>query len=287
MSYKTRVLILGSSGMLGHQLYFYLKDNSNFELFDISKKNKIRNETELINVSDHFFEKYIRELRPNYIVNCIGLLVRESNFDNENAIIVNSLTPHKIFRVASDIGATLIHLSTDCVFSGKKGSYKEDDFRDGEDFYALSKILGEINNPSHLTLRTSIIGPEIRKQGEGLFHWFMTQEGIVQGYKNVIWSGVTTFELAKIIKWSIDNKLTGLHHVTNNSSINKYELLLLFQEYTQKQIKIIPYKNKVSDKSLLNTKNNLNYQIPSYEFMVKEMIKAILDKKELYLHYKI
>ena len=138
-----------------------------------------------------------------------------------------------------------------------------------------------------MTLRTSIIGPEIRKQGEGLFHWFMTQEGIVQGYKNVIWSGVTTFELAKIIKWSIDNKLTGLHHVTNNSSINKYELLLLFQEYTQKQIKIIPYENKVSDKSLLNTKNNLNYRIPSYEFMVKEMIKAILDKKELYLHYKI
>lgn len=286
MTDKHRVLILGSSGMLGHQLFYYLKDNSDFELFDISKKNKIRNETELIDVSDQFFEKYIKEIKPHYIINCIGLLVRESNSDYENAIKINSLLPHKIVRIAKDIGSTLVHLSTDCVFSGKKGNYEENDLRDGQDFYALSKILGEINDPNHLTLRTSIIGPEIRKKGEGLFHWFMAQENTIYGYKNVIWSGVTTYELAKIIKWSIDHRLVGLYHITNNSSINKFQLLTLFQKHTNKQIKIIPYEDRVSDKSLLNTKKNLNYQIPSYENMVRDMIKIIKDKK-LYYHYKI
>lgn len=287
MTNKYRVLILGSSGMLGHQLFYYLKDNCDFELFDISKNNKIRNETELIDVYDQVFEKYIRDIKPYYIINCIGLLIRESNSDYENAIKINSLIPHKIIRIANEIGSTLVHISTDCVFSGKKGNYKENDLRDGQDFYAMSKILGEINNPNHLTLRTSIIGPEIRKKGEGLFHWFMAQDNTIHGYKNVIWSGVTTYELAKIIKWSIDQRLVGLYHVTNNSSINKYQLLTLFQKHTNKQIKIIPYEDKISDKSLLNTKKNFNYQIPSYEDMVRDMIKIIKSKKKLYSHYII
>ena len=287
MKKNQRILVLGSTGMVGHLLCKYLITNSDFILFDIARSYKFRDKTNLFDVkNEKDFYEHIKHIKPDYIINCIGVLIRESNTSIENAIYINSYFPHMLKKFTSQINSKLIHISTDCVFSGKKGNYIESDFKDGTGIYAQTKILGEIQDTTNLTLRTSVIGPEIRDSGEGLFGWFMRQEGIISGFEKVIWSGVTTLELAKIIKLSIDNELTGLHHVTNNSSINKYELLRLFKKYTQKNIEIKPFNGKSLDKSLIDTRLLLGYKIPSYDDMISEMITFIKNNKSMYPQYK-
>ena len=287
MKKNQRVLVLGSTGMVGHILCKYLICNSDFILFDISRSYKFRDKTNLFDVkNEKDFCEYIKTIKPDYIINCIGVLIRESNISVENAIYINSYFPYMLRKLASQINSKLIHISTDCVFSGKKGKYIESDFRDGNDIYAQTKILGEIQDTTNLTLRTSVIGPEIKDSGEGLFGWFMRQEGTISGFKKVIWSGVTTLELAKVIKLSIDNELTGLYHVTNNLSISKYALLKLFKKHTKKNIEIKPFNEKSSDKSLIDTRFLLGYKIPSYDDMISEMITFIKNNKSMYPQYK-
>ena len=176
---------------------------------------------------------------PDIIINCIGILIKESDIDPENSIFLNSYLPHRLTRLSDKIDAKLIHISTDCVFSGdKKEQYDEADEKDGRGIYAKTKGLGEVINDKHLTLRTSVVGPELKEDGEELFHWFMGQSGVVSGYTKAIWSGVTTIELAKAVECSIRKDITGLHHITNNSSISKYDLLILFQKHMKKNIQI-------------------------------------------------
>ena len=282
-----RVLLLGSTGMVGHQLCNYLINNSNYILFDIARSSKFRKETALIDVrNDRKLLDYIKDIRPDYIINCIGILISGSNKNIEEAIFINSYFPHMLTRVADEIRSRIIHISTDCVFSGKKGEYIETDHRDGQGIYAQTKILGEIIDNKNLTLRTSVIGPEIRDNGEGLFHWFMSQENEILGFTKAIWSGVTTIELAKIIKWSIDRRITGLYHVTNNSTITKYDLLKLFIKHTKKNIKIKKFEGKFIDKSFIDTRLLLDHTIPSYDEMVFEMIEFIFKNRALYSRYK-
>ena len=286
---KDKVLVLGSAGLIGHQVYNYLKDSDNYELHNISYRNKIQNDTILLNARDekNFIDK-ITSIRPHYIINCIGILINGSDTDPENAIFLNSYMPHRLTRLADKINAKLIHISTDCVFSGdKKESYIETDEKDGRGVYAKSKGLGEIVNNKHLTLRTSVVGPELKTDGEELFHWFMNQQGDISGFTKAIWSGVTTIELAKAVKWSIDHHITGLYHVTNNSSISKYELLKLFQKYTKKDIDIKSVDGKNIDKSFINTRLLMNYQIPSYDEMISDMVSLIVNNRALYSQYKI
>ena len=286
---KDKVLVLGSAGLIGHQVYNYLKDSDNYELHNISYRNKIQNDTILLNARDekNFIDK-ITSIRPHYIINCIGILINGSDTDPENAIFLNSYMPHRLTRLADKINAKLIHISTDCVFSGdKKESYIETDEKDGRGVYAKSKGLGEIVNNKHLTLRTSVVGPELKTDGEELFHWFMNQQGDISGFTKAIWSGVTTIELAKAVKWSIDHHITGLYHVTNNSSISKYDLLELFQKYTKKDINIEPFDGKNVDKNFIDTRLLMNYEIPSYDQMISNMVDLIANNRELYSQYKV
>ena len=139
-------------------------------------------------------------------------------------------------RLADVVGAKLIHISTDCVFSGRQGMYADNDFRDADDIYGRSKALGEIFSDKDLTIRTSIIGPELKRYGEGLFHWFMSQRERVNGYTKVFWSGVTTLELAKAIEYSLDNDVTGLFQLSNGVRISKYDLLVLFNEIFKRKL---------------------------------------------------
>ena len=284
---KDKVLVLGSAGLIGHQVYNYLKDSDNYELHNISYRNKIQNDTILLDARDEkiFIDK-ITSIRPHYIVNCIGILINGSDTDPENAIFLNSYMPHRLTRLSDKINAKLIHISTDCVFSGdKKEPYVETDEKDGRGVYAKTKGLGEIINDKHLTLRTSVVGPELKSDGEELFHWFMNQSDSVSGFTKAIWSGVTTIELAKAVKWSIENNITGLYHITNNHPINKNELLKLFNKYTNKGVKIIPVDGNKSDKSFIDTRRLINYQIPSYDQMVMEMVRLIINNKNLYAQY--
>ena len=286
---QDRVLILGSTGLLGHQVHNYLKSNGGYELHNIAYRNKLQENTTLIDARDeNNLIKQIVSIRPQYIVNCIGILIGGSNKDPENAIFLNSYMPHRLTRLADKINAKLIHISTDCVFSGdKKKPYVETDEKDGRGIYAKTKGLGEIISDKHLTLRTSVVGPELKKDGEELFHWFMNQSGEVSGYTKSVWSGVTTIELAKAVKWSIDHHITGLYHVTNNSSISKYDLLELFQKYTKKDIDIKPVDGKNVDKSFIDTRLLMNYKIPSYDQMISDMVSLIANNRPLYSQYKV
>ena len=286
---KGKILVLGSAGLIGHQVYNSLIDSDNYELYNISYRNKIQDDTIILDVRDEqiFLDK-ITSISPHYIVNCIGILINRSDADPENAIFLNSYMPHRLVRLADKINAKLIHISTDCVFSGdKKEPYIETDEKDGRGIYAKTKGLGEVINDKHLTLRTSIVGPELKGNGEGLFHWFMNQSDSVFGFTKAIWSGVTTIELAKAVKWSIDHHITGLYHVTNNSSISKYDLLQLFQKYTKKGISIKPFDGKNFDKSFIDTRLLMDYEIPSYEQMVSDMIDLIANNRSLYSQYEV
>ena len=286
---KDKVLVLGSAGLIGHQVYNYLKDSDNYELHNISYQNKIQDDTVLLDArNEQVFIDKITSISPKYIVNCIGILIDGSNADPENSIFLNSYMPHRLTRLADKINAKLIHISTDCVFSGdKKEPYIETDEKDGRGVYAKTKGLGEIISDKHLTLRTSVVGPELKNDGEELFHWFMNQSGEISGYTKAIWSGVTTTELAKAVKWSIDHHITGLYHVTNNSSISKYDLLQLFQKYTKKDINIKPFSGKDANKSFIDTRLLMDYKIPSYDQMISDMVSLIANNRPLYSQYKV
>jgi dTDP-4-dehydrorhamnose reductase len=286
---KDKVLVLGSAGLIGHQIYNYLKGSNNYELYNMSYRNKMQIDTILLNARDekNFIDK-ITSIRPQYIINCIGILINKSTSDPENSIFLNSYMPHRLTRLADKINAKLIHISTDCVFSGdKKEPYIETDGKDGRGVYAKTKGLGEIISDKHLTLRTSIVGPQLNNDGDELFHWFMGQSGQILGYMKSIWSGVTTTELAKAVKWSIDHQITGLYHVTNNSSISKYDLLKLFQKYTKKDIIIKPYIGKDINKSFIDTRLLMDYKIPSYDQMISDMVSLITNNRPLYSQYKV
>jgi dTDP-4-dehydrorhamnose reductase len=284
---KKKVLVLGSTGMLGHQVVNYLKYFNELIVNDISYRNKLRKDTIIINAMDKAsLEGVIIKLKPDFIINCIGVLIKGSH-NEEEAIYLNSYLPHQLKRLAKNINSKLIHISTDCVFSGGSGQYVETDPRDGQGIYSQTKILGEIIDETNLTLRTSIIGPELKGNGEGLFHWFMNQSGDVSGYTKAIWSGVTTIELAKAVKWSMDNNVTGLYHVTNNSSISKYSLLQLFKKYINKDVCIKPFSGKDIDKSFIDTRLLMDYKIPSYEKMVSDMMDLIMSNRLLYSQYKV
>jgi dTDP-4-dehydrorhamnose reductase len=285
----TKVLVLGSTGMIGHQVFNYLKVDSVFELYNVSFRKKLQDDSFLLDArSEDTLVKFIESISPNYIINCIGVLINGSNRDPENAIFLNSYLPHRLSRLANAINAKLIHISTDCVFSGEKGtSYIETDEKDGNGVYAKTKGIGEVISDKHLTIRTSAVGPELESDGEELFHWFMTQSGSISGYTRAIWSGVTTLELAKAVLWSIENKITGLYHITNNDSICKYDLLKLFKKYTGKEINILPIDGIGVDKSFLDTRKLIDYKIPSYEQMVLEMTNLIRSNKVLYSQYTV
>jgi dTDP-4-dehydrorhamnose reductase len=281
-----KILIMGSAGMLGHMVYTYLKGLNNYEIFDTSFQNKINNTSFQIDATDlKEMARLFDMLKPDIVVNCIGILIKGSREDSANAIYLNSFLPHQLSNLQKKHGGRVIQISTDCVFSGNKGSYSEDDFRDARDIYGLSKALGEIVNDRDLTLRTSIIGPELKLNGEGLFHWFMSQSGTIKGYTKVFWGGVTTLVLAKAISYSVENDFRGLYHVTPGYPISKFELLKLMKKTWNKNITIVPDDSNLSDKSLLNKRPGFSFSTGTYEEMLANLFEFMKGNRELYNHY--
>ena len=149
------------------------------------------------------------------------------------------------------------------------------------------KLLERLSNENHLTIRTSVVGPEIINGSEELFHWFMNQSGVIEGFTKTIWSGVTTIELAKAIKWFIDNNTTGLYHLTNGIPVNKYDLLHLFKNYTNKNIEILKVEGSDINKSFIDTRKEINYLLPTYDQMIGDMVTLIKNNRTLYGHYNL
>lgn len=252
-----RILLLGHRGMAGHIIYDYLKSKENYKVVSADELLGFK-----FNALKHINDlKEKLEVNPvDYIINCIGLLVKKCEENPVDAIKINSLFPHELVTIVDKIGAQFIHLSTDCYLD--------------DNVYGRSKRAGEINYPNHLTIRTSIIGPELKKDGVGLFAWFMRQKGEVKGYTNVMWDGITTLELAKFIGWYIQkrNKKYGIKNLRSSQPISKYDLLKLIKKIYGKNIKINKlYVPGVKDKTAKN--EFLDYKIPTYEQMIKEMFE--------------
>lgn len=285
---KKKILILGGTGMAGHMLYFYLRDLGKYNIKNVCYRNKLTSDSFLVDIKDCAkVEDLIFKESPDYIINCIGILIKGSA-DIENAVFVNAYFPHFLRNIADKVESKLIHISTDCVFSGKSGKYHETSFKDADDVYGRSKALGEVLDKNHVTFRTSIIGPELKIVGEGLFHWFMNQTGTITGYTNAIWGGVTTLELAKAIAYYINNDtITGVVHLTNGIEISKYNLLNLFKSIWEiDKVDILKGEGtKTVNKGLLKSEKFL-YEVPTYELMLAEMFDWMNNNRELYSQYK-
>lgn len=265
---KRKILILGITGMLGHISFIHLNKNNNLDVYGVcSKKNQklIIKEKPLCLLNDKIFfsndlfescNKIFKKINPDYVINCIGIVKQSSNIkDFNNTYLINSIFPNFLSASAKIFNYKLFNLSTDCVFDGKKGNYTEKDIPNAKDLYGISKMKGEIYNCKNtITIRTSIIGPEI-KSFKGLFSWFKSEDGILNGYKNAYFSGLTTLELSKIFEKLIfiDKKISGLFHISSKK-ISKFDLLNLINQIHNLNKQIIPNTTFELDRSLNSNK---------------------------------
>lgn len=284
-----KFLILGCNGMAGHTIALYLKECGH-NVTGFARKESVLVNTIVGDVKDtEFVKRVILDGNYDTVINAIGVLNKIAEDDHENAIFLNSYFPHFLARVTQDTNTQIIHMSTDCVFSGSKGQYTEQDFPDGTLFYDRTKALGELIDQKNVTFRNSIVGPDINQKGIGLMNWFLQQNEKVIGYKNAIWTGQTTLQLAKTIENAAIQKVHGLYHMIPNTSISKYDLLVLFNKYLRNtSIEIIGEENFKVDKSLVRTNfESFFYQIPDYEQQIEELAVWMRAHKELYPHYDL
>ena len=281
---RKKILVLGANGMAGHVLSIGLNDSKDlYEVKTVARKNSIIQPSYILDISDFKkLEMLIIKIMPDIIINCIGLLNKTAEENPEKAILINSYLPHFLESITKSSKIKVIHISTDCVFSGKEGNYIESSFKNGNGYYAQSKALGEIVNDKDLTFRTSIIGPEINRNGIGLFNWFYQQKEQINGYTNAFWTGITTIELLKSIKSAINEDLVGLYHLVNGMKISKYQLLNLMNIEFNKGIKIVKDDDYKIDKSLINTRNDFSFQVKEYSKMLEEMNNWIIKYNYIY-----
>ena len=284
-----KFLVLGCNGMAGHVISLYLKESGHDVTgFDLRESKLVKSisgdATDFVSL-----KKIITEGEYDIIINCIGILNQFAENNKSLAVMLNGYLPHFLADTTAEMPTRIIHMSTDCVFSGKKGGYTEKDFADGELFYDRSKAIGELNDNKNLTLRNSIVGPDINENGIGLLNWFMKQNGTIKGYTGAIWTGQTTLQLAKTMEKAAQCGATGLFNAVPEKSINKFELLKLFNDNIKKEPLIIePFDDFKCDKSLIRTNfEGFSYKIPDYETMVKELGEWMREHGSLYPHYDL
>ena len=281
-----RYLVLGVSGMAGHLIAMYLKEKGH-EVIGISRRPVDFVESISLDLTENFAElaKILRDGDFDFVVNVAGVLNDDADCDKERAILINSYLPHFLVGATNGTKTRIIQLSTDCVFYGDKGPYSVDAIPDGVSFYSRTKALGEICDAKNITLRTSIVGPDINESGIGLFNWFMRQKGRVWGYSAVQWSGVTTLELARIISLiPLGFDCSGLINLTSNVSISKHELLCLFNYFFKENTVIVEAKNSpVSNKSLIMSPSVCF--VNPYVVQIEMMRDWILRHRSLYKQY--
>lgn len=286
-----RILILGGDGMLGHQLLKYLasryeirvtlrQDLAVYASFGLFHQDNAYASVDVRSV-DRLTE-VVADFRPQVVINAVGIVKqRPTSLESVPSLEINSLLPHRLAVLCKAVGARLVHLSTDCVFSGSKGNYQESDVSDAEDLYGKSKFLGEVHDSHCLTLRTSIIGRELTRKS-GLLEWFLDQKTQVKGFRNVIFSGFTTLEMARIIERVLLHypQACGVYQVSSEP-ITKYALLLLFREKMGHNVEIVPDDVIRCDRSLDSTRfrREFNYSPPSWEEMIEEMNSEISSKR--------
>jgi len=281
------IIVLGANGMAGHIITIGLREDiNNYNVISVARSCSEIKPTIIQDVSDFVgLKSLIDSTKPDIIINCIGLLNKTAEDNPDQAVLINSYLPHLLESTTKNTKTKIIHISTDCVFSGEEGGYLESSFKNGYGYYAQSKSLGELINSKDLTFRTSIIGPELNQNGIGLFHWFANQNIEIKGYTNAFWTGVTTIELLNAIKVAINIDLVGLYHLVNSEKISKFDLVSLFNEIFGTGLSIKPHDGYNVDKSLINTRSDFPFRVKEYKEMIIEMKKWIIEHKKLYTHY--
>ena len=279
-----RILVLGAGGMLGHVVMRRLASEAGLEVTGTLRGDSPLRAVALpaaarlisgIDVAQpDALTRVFAGVRPEFVVNCVGLVKQLADAqDPLHAIPINALLPHRLAALCRAAGARLVHISTDCVFSGKRGRYREEDAPDAVDLYGRSKLLGEVDYPHAITLRTSIIGPEL-SGNHGLLGWFLSQSGAVRGYRRAIFSGLPTVELATVILERVLPRpgLHGVYHVAS-SPIDKYALLGLFAATYGRRNDITPDDGVVIDRSLDGHRfyAATGYEPPSWPELVRRM----------------
>lgn len=284
-----KVLILGAAGMLGHAVIRVLNANHTLQVVGTMRSGAskrhfppeqgiaildgvdVENQDSLIQV--------FASVQPNVVINCIGLVKQLAGSDDPLVTLpINAMLPHRLAKLCSINSARLIHVSTDCVFTGSRGNYFESDVSDATDLYGKSKFIGEISYANAITLRTSIIGHELNT-AHSLIEWFLKQEGSVRGYRRAIFSGLPTVELARVIgDYVIPNlDLSGLYHVSA-APISKFDLLHLVSSQYGKNIEIQPDDEVIVDRSLNSDRFRFDarYTPPSWPELIKTMYESYL-----------
>jgi dTDP-4-dehydrorhamnose reductase len=280
----TKVLVLGASGMLGNAVLRFFAESTGFQVTGSARSAAVLQRLpEALRASvvcgvdventDSLMSLFAR-YQPDVVINCIGLVKQLAEADDPlQAIPINALLPHRIARLCEVACARFVHVSTDCVFSGRQGLYKEADAADAQDLYGRSKHLGEVDSPHAITLRTSIIGHELAG-AHGLVGWFLSEQGPVRGYTNAIFSGLPTVELARVIRNHVlpNPALRGLYHVAA-APIAKYELLRLVAATYSRSNDIAPDDRLRIDRSLDATRFNqaTGYVAPPWPELVRRM----------------
>jgi dTDP-4-dehydrorhamnose reductase len=283
-----KILILGGDGMLGHQLLMLLQERHDvrvtlrqeFPAYSGCKLFSPRNASAGIDV--RATDKLLGVLsgfRADAVVNAVGIVKqRADGLDVIPNLEINALLPHRLALMCRAVGARLIHISTDCVFSGNRGQYREDDTPDPVDIYGHSKLLGEVSQPGVITLRTSIIGRSLSRNSS-LIDWFLSQKGRIKGYRNAIFSGFTTMELSRVIAMLLESHpplAGGLYHLSS-TAISKHDLLVRLRDKLERKIEIVPDDSVRIDRSLDSTRfrEAFNYSPPSWDVMLEELARDI------------
>jgi len=285
-----RVLILGGDGMMGHRLFKLLRQThdarvtlhrdlvayAGYGLFDIHTAYAgidVRTDDRIGHV--------VAEFRPQVIVNAVGIIKqRVEAKDAIPSIEINALLPHRLAALGKSIGARVVHLSTDCVFSGRRGGYAEASLPDAEDLYGRSKLLGELTGPGSITLRTSMIGPELARKS-GLVEWFLAQRGEIRGFKQAIFSGFTTVELSRIIEMVLTRfpDASGVYHVSS-APVSKYDLLTMIRDRLKRPVEILTDETFHCDRSLDSSRfrREFGYSPPAWPAMIEELADELKER---------
>jgi len=269
--------------MAGHVLVRYFRRLSGYEVVYTMRDRSDPSALVLDASKLEDLERVLKQERPSIVINAIGILNQRAEENPREAEVVNALFPHRVAATLDELGygGKLVHISTDCVFAGTigpgyvfkpGGRYREQDIPDGTSVYARTKAAGEVRDNRHLTIRTSIVGPEIRPGGIGLMHWFMKQRGTVPGYTRVLWNGVTTLQLARSIERLVQQGAGGLIHLTAPEIVSKYELLKLFADIFGKcDVRIEPTDHPELDRTLVRSRLANIDEVPDYRTMLTEL----------------
>jgi dTDP-4-dehydrorhamnose reductase len=269
--------------MAGHVIMRYLSQLSAYEVIGLARDADPRFVDHQVDVEDlGQLGDVLKVVNPAVVVNCVGVLNAAADIDVGRALLLNSYLPHWLARMGGERGFRLIHLSTDCVFSGATGGYTEASEPDGTSTYARSKALGEVSSPHHLTFRTSIVGPELKQYGGGLLEWFLCQKGSVPGYASVLWTGVSTLELAKAVHAAIQENLSGIYHLVPDQPISKYDLLCkIARAFDMPDVRIVPQGTPRCQRTLVCTRKDFSFRVQDYDTMLDELARAVHDMPDL------